>query len=47
MPAVVVLVFIISGLVLSSRLWLRAHTPEQIYTGFLAGLTIMGLGMMI
>jgi hypothetical protein len=47
MPGIVVIVFIVSGLVLSSRLWLRAHTPEQIYTGFLAGSTIMGLGLMI
>ena len=47
MPGIVAIVFIVSGLVLSSRLWLRAHTPEQIYTGFLAGFTIMGLGMMI
>jgi membrane-associated phospholipid phosphatase len=32
--------FLISGLVGSSRLLLKKHTPAQVYTGFLLGFTV-------
>jgi len=34
-------VIIATGLTGSSRLYLRAHTPEQVYSGYLVGLVIM------
>jgi hypothetical protein len=40
-------VFMTAGLVMAARLYLRAHTPAQVYFGFLAGLTVMALGMLI
>ncbi|NLA48227.1 MAG: hypothetical protein GX876_02060 [Bacteroidales bacterium] len=33
----VVIVILVSGLVMSSRLWLRAHTSSEIWAGFLLG----------
>jgi membrane-associated phospholipid phosphatase len=32
--------FLVSGLVLSARLKLQAHTPLQVYFGFLLGLVV-------
>jgi membrane-associated phospholipid phosphatase len=36
-----------SGLAGTSRLYLDAHTPEQIYTGFFLGFGFMSLSMVI
>jgi hypothetical protein len=36
-------VIISAGLVLSARLKLNAHTPPEVWWGFLSGLTVMGL----
>lgn len=44
---VVVAVILLSGLVMAARLWLREHTPGEVYAGFLAGFTVMALAMMI
>lgn len=35
----------ISGITLSSRLNLNAHTPAQIYTGYLVGIVLGGIGL--
>lgn len=32
-----IVVILVSGLVMSSRLWLKAHTPSEIWAGFLLG----------
>jgi len=32
------IILILCGLIASSRLYLRAHTPKQVYTGFLIGI---------
>jgi membrane-associated phospholipid phosphatase len=39
-PLLILIIFI-SGLVGYSRLQLRAHTPAQVYTGFLTGFVVM------
>jgi membrane-associated phospholipid phosphatase len=31
----------VSGLVATSRIKLKAHTPAQVYTGFLTGLIVV------
>jgi hypothetical protein len=33
---------IVSGLVLSSRLWLNSHTPKEVWSGFFLGIAIPG-----
>ena len=42
-----IIIILVSGLVMSSRLWLKAHSPSEIWTGFLLGsigsLLILGL----
>lgn len=38
------LVIIVCGIVLSSRLYLKAHTPRQVYTGFGLGMFSIFLG---
>jgi membrane-associated phospholipid phosphatase len=35
----------ISGITLASRLNLNAHTPEQIYVGYLVGIVLSGIGL--
>jgi uncharacterized membrane protein len=40
-----VTVIIISGLVLSSRLKLNSHNPQQVWTGFLTGFFGLALFM--
>ncbi|MBU2651017.1 MAG: hypothetical protein KKA81_08780 [Bacteroidetes bacterium] len=40
-PLVLIIITLISGLVGFARLQLHAHTPAQVYAGFLAGFTIM------
>lgn len=38
---------LLSGIVLSARLALNAHTPSQVYTGFLLGLALgFGIGIL-
>ncbi len=38
---------LVAGVVMSARLHLNAHTPSQVYLGFLAGLLVMGGVMLI
>ncbi|MDQ4141322.1 MAG: hypothetical protein M3142_12475, partial [Bacteroidota bacterium] len=39
---------LLSGIVLSARLALNAHTPSQVYTGFLLGLALgFGIGILV
>ncbi len=42
---VIIGTLIISGFVLSSRMLLNAHTPAQVYTGFLLGMILSGIGL--
>ena len=42
---IVVLVIVLSGGVLSARLALDAHTPGEVYSGFLLGFSAVGAGM--
>jgi hypothetical protein len=44
---VLVITLIVSGLVMTSRLWLRAHTPAEVYSGFVTGFIVMIAGMLI
>jgi membrane-associated phospholipid phosphatase len=44
MPLIIII--FVSGLVATARLKLNAHTPAQVYTGFLAGF-IIELGLML
>lgn len=44
---VLVAVIFLSGLVMTSRLWLRAHTPAEVYSGFVTGFVVMTLAMRI
>ncbi|MBM3421309.1 MAG: hypothetical protein FJY11_09260 [Bacteroidetes bacterium] len=44
---VVVAVILVSGMVMTARIWLREHTPGEVYAGFLAGFTVMALAMMV
>ncbi len=37
----VMLAVLLSGIVGSSRIWLNAHTPTQVYVGFVLGLAVM------
>jgi len=37
LPVILILI-LISGLLASSRLYLKAHTPKEVYLGFLLGL---------
>jgi membrane-associated phospholipid phosphatase len=43
--AVLIAVLLVSGIVAYARLRLNAHTPAQVYTGFLLGFAIE-LGLM-
>ncbi len=38
-------VVIVGGAVLSARIWLGAHTPSEVWTGLLAGATVMALSL--
>ena len=38
-------VILVAGLVMTSRLWLRAHTPAEVWTGFITGFGVMSLAM--
>jgi len=42
---VIVGTLFISGITLASRLNLNAHTPEQIYVGYLVGIILSGIGL--
>ena len=42
---VIIGTLIVSGITLASRLNLNAHTPNQIYVGFLAGMILSGIGL--
>jgi len=42
---VIAAVFLISGLVMASRLYQSAHTPGHVYAGFFLGLVVMTLAM--
>lgn len=42
---VVSVVFLFAGLIMASRLFLSAHTPGQVYSGFILGAVVMALGM--
>jgi len=42
---VIIGTLIISGITLASRLNLNAHTPGQIYAGFLVGMILSGIGL--
>jgi hypothetical protein len=42
---VIAAVFLISGLVMASRLFQSAHTPGQVYSGFFLGLVVMVLAL--
>jgi membrane-associated phospholipid phosphatase len=42
---VIIGTLIISGITLASRLNLNAHTPKQIYIGFLVGMILSGIGL--
>jgi len=42
---ILVLLIILSGAVLSARLALDAHTPSEVYSGFLLGFSAVGAGM--
>lgn len=39
LAGLMILVILTSGLVMSSRLWLGAHTPGEVWSGFLLGIT--------
>ena len=41
MTLLLILIIFVSGLVGFSRLQLKAHTPPQVYSGFIAGLLVM------
>ncbi len=43
-----IIVILVSGLVMSSRLWLKAHTPTEVWTGFFLGLigSLLILGLL-
>lgn len=43
----VALAFLVSGLVMSARLWLGAHSQKELYRGFVMGLAVMTLGLLI
>lgn len=43
----VLLFVVLTGLVASARLYLKAHTPVQLYSGFLVGIVGQMLGMLI
>ena len=38
-------VVVVGGAVLSSRIWLGDHSPSEVWTGMLAGVTVMGLSL--
>lgn len=38
-----IIVTLASGLVMSSRLWLKSHTPGEVWSGFLLGIAASGL----
>ena len=42
---VIIGTLLISGITLASRLNLNAHTPEQIYIGYLVGIILSGIGL--
>jgi len=42
---VIISTLFISGIILSSRLYLNAHEPSQVYTGFLLGMFIGACGL--
>ncbi|MEZ5011781.1 MAG: phosphatase PAP2 family protein [Bacteroidales bacterium] len=42
---VVMAIIFLSGVVMASRLYLRVHTPAQVYTGFVAGFTVFMIVM--
>lgn len=42
---VIIATLFISGITLSSRLNLNAHTPAQVYTGYLIGILLSGIGL--
>jgi hypothetical protein len=44
---IVALAFLVSGLVMTSRLWLNAHSPREIYSGFFLGFVVMALGFLM
>jgi len=37
LTCLLIIAVLVSGLVMSSRLWLKAHTPAEVWTGFLLG----------
>lgn len=42
---VILVALFISGLTLASRLTLQAHSPQQVYVGFLVGIILGGIGL--
>jgi hypothetical protein len=44
---ILILLILISGMVCTSRLILQKHTNSQVYSGFLLGLMIMGLAILV
>ncbi len=42
---VIIVTLFISGITLASRLNLNAHTPAQIYVGYLVGIILSGIGL--
>jgi hypothetical protein len=38
-------VVVVGGAVLSSRIWLDDHSPSEVWTGMVAGATVMGLSL--
>lgn len=40
-PVIIMILFLIAGLIGFARLRMKAHSPAQIYTGFLSGMTLM------
>jgi membrane-associated phospholipid phosphatase len=42
---VVLVTIFLSGIMLASRLLLNAHTPAQVYMGFLVGMVLSGIGL--
>ena len=43
----IILAVLVSGLILSSRLWLNSHNPKEVWLGYLVGIAGMGLLLLV
>lgn len=47
LPGLMIMSFLLSGIILSSRLRLNAHRPSEVYPGFVSGFLVMTGGMLL